>query len=56
MVCFSNGDSNSESPPLVQVLMNMTCRLLFIAGENANDDKYAEKYCFVAENLFRQAE
>ena len=30
---FSNGDSGS--PALVQIFMSAACRLLFIAGENA---------------------
>jgi len=34
-VCFSSSDSNSGSPLLVQVLRSMACRLLLIAGENA---------------------
>ena len=33
VVCFSSGDCGS--PPLVQVFTNAACRLLFIAGENA---------------------
>ena len=32
---FSSGDSDSCSPPLVQVCMSMTWKLLFIASENA---------------------
>ena len=35
VVCFSSGDSNCESPPLEQAFMSATCRLLFIANENA---------------------
>jgi len=35
VVCFSSGDSVSVSPPLVQLLLQAACRLLFIAGENA---------------------
>jgi len=33
VLCFSSG--NNELPQLVQILMSMACRLLFIAGENA---------------------
>jgi len=33
VMCFSSGDSGS--PPLVQIFMSATCRLLFFAGENA---------------------
>ena len=32
VVCFSCGDSDCGSPLLVQVLISMTCRLLFISG------------------------
>ena len=35
VVHFSSGDSDLRSSPLVQVLTCMACRLLFIAGENA---------------------
>ena len=34
VVHFSSGDSDSRSPPLVQIFMSIACRLLFIAGEN----------------------
>jgi len=34
-VSFSSGDSNSRSPLLVQDIMDVTCRLLFIADEKA---------------------
>ena len=34
MVCFSTGDSNSGSTPLVQIFTRVVCRLLFMAGEN----------------------
>jgi len=33
VVCFSNG--NSGSSLLVQIVTSLACRLLFIAGENA---------------------
>ena len=32
MVCFSTGNSDSGSPPLVQAFMSMPCRFLFITG------------------------
>ena len=35
MVHFSSGDSDSRSPPLVQIFTNAACRLLFITDENA---------------------
>jgi len=35
VVSFSSGDSNSRSPLLVQDIMDVTCRLLFIADEKA---------------------
>ena len=35
VVHFSIGDSNGESPPLVQIIMRAVCRLLFIVGESA---------------------
>ena len=35
VVCFSSGDGDSGSPPLVQIFTSTACRLLFIAGENA---------------------
>ena len=35
MVCFSRGNSNRGSPPLVQSFTGAACRLLFITGENA---------------------
>ena len=34
-MCFSSGDSDSGSPLLVQICMSAACRLMFIAGENA---------------------
>ena len=34
-VHFSSGDSDSGSPPLLQIFTSPACRLLFIAGENA---------------------
>ena len=33
MLCFSSGDSGS--PLLVQTVMGVACRLLFVADENA---------------------
>ena len=35
VVCFFSGNSDSGSPPLVQIFMGTACRLLFIIGENA---------------------
>ena len=35
VVRFSSGDSNSGSPPLVQIFMSTACRLLFTAGGNS---------------------
>jgi len=35
VVHFSSGDSDSWSTLLVQILASSACRLLFIAGENA---------------------
>ena len=35
VVRFSSGGNKSGSTPLVQIFMSMTCRLLFVAGENA---------------------
>jgi len=35
VVHFSSGDCTSASPPLMQVFTSMVCRLLFIAGKNA---------------------
>jgi len=32
---FSSGDSASGAPPLVEVFVNVACRLLFSAGKNA---------------------
>jgi len=52
VVHFSSGDSNSGSPPLVQIFISAACRLLFIAGKNAYlMVKTVEKQCFVAENV-----
>ena len=34
-VRFSSGDSENESPRLVQIFISMSCRLLLITGENA---------------------
>ena len=33
--CYSSGDNDSRSPPLVQILTSMACRLFFIPGGNA---------------------
>ena len=35
VVYFDSGDSDSGTPPLVQIFMIMACWLLFIAVENA---------------------
>ena len=35
VVHFSTGSSDSGSPLLLQIVMSVACRLLFIAGENA---------------------
>ena len=35
MVHFSSSDSGNGSPPLVQISTSVTCKLFFIAGENA---------------------
>jgi len=35
VVYFSSGDSDSGSPPVVQIFMSTVSRLLFTAGENA---------------------
>ena len=35
VVHFSSGDSDSGSPPLMQIDKRAACRLLFTAGENA---------------------
>jgi len=35
MVCFSSRNSDSGSPPLVQIFTSAACRLLFITGKNA---------------------
>ena len=35
VVCFISDNSNSDSPPLVQMFTSVACRLLFNAGENA---------------------
>ena len=34
VVFFSSGDSNSGSPPLVQIIMTVECRRFFTAGKN----------------------
>jgi len=34
VVHFSSGDSDSWSPPLVQITMSVARKLLFVAGEN----------------------
>ena len=48
-VHFSRRDS--RSPPLVQMFMRKTCRLLFTSGENAQLMVVTdEKMCFAAEN------
>jgi len=41
------------SPPLVQIVMNTACRLLFITGKNThlNGGDCVAKYYFVAENV-----
>ena len=38
VVCFSSSDSDSGSPPLVQIFMSMAYTFLFIGGESANCD------------------
>ncbi|MFV1073149.1 hypothetical protein, partial [Klebsiella pneumoniae] len=35
VVHFSSGDSDSGSPPLVQMVTSTACRLTFVAVENA---------------------
>ena len=35
VLCFSSGVSDSESVLLVQIFMNMACRILFTTDENA---------------------
>ena len=35
VVHFSSDDSDSGSPPQMQIFTNVSCRLLFITGENA---------------------
>ena len=35
VVCFSSGNSNSMSSPLVHIFISVACRFLFIASENA---------------------
>ena len=35
VVHFSSGNSDSGAPLLVQIVMRMACRLLFITGKNA---------------------
>ena len=35
VLCFCSGDSDSGSPPLVQIVMSVACRLFFITGESA---------------------
>ena len=35
VVCFSSGDNDSGSPPLVHIFMSLECGLLFNAGKNA---------------------
>jgi len=34
VVHFSSGDRGSESPLLVQIVMSMACRVLFITSKN----------------------
>ena len=33
VVCFSSGNRNSQSPPVVQILTHTACGLFFIAGK-----------------------
>ena len=35
VVCFISDNSNTDSPPLVQMFTSVAFRLLFNAGENA---------------------
>ena len=35
MMCWNSGDSDNGSPPLVQIFTSSACKLLFIAGKNA---------------------
>lgn len=49
-MCFSSGDS--RLPPVVQIVMSVAYRLLFITGENAELTVVTvEKECSVAEDL-----
>lgn len=52
VVRFSSGKNSSGSLPLVQVVTSAACRLLVIAGKNAQVVMVIMlKKCFVAENL-----
>lgn len=52
MVHFNSGNSGYESPPLMQIVTGLACRLLFMVGENS--DLTVEKESFIAESLFYQ--
>jgi len=54
VVCFSSGNSNSRSPSLVQIVMNVGCRVLLIACENAQlmVVTILKSSFFVGENFF----
>ena len=52
--CFpSNGAVEQLSPPLVHVFTSVACRLVFIAGENAEliGGRYAEKIVFCSQEF-----
>jgi len=55
VVCFSIGQSYSESPLLGQIFMSLACRLLSITGENEQLMVVSMlKNSFVAENFLYQ--
>ena len=54
LVHFSSGDSNSGSPPLVQICMSVASSLLFISGKNAKLMVVSVLKNSVLENLLYQ--
>jgi len=54
LVHFSSGDSNSGSPPLVQISESVASSLLFISGKNAKLMVVSVLKNSVLENLLYQ--
>ena len=49
-VCFRNDNRDYVSPLLEQIFLSMACRLLFIAGKNANRKINSRNFLLLEEN------